>query len=529
MKNKFCFLCICASLSIFSARAQTNFSGSLQLQQNFFVLDSSVLSRPIPPQYYKQLSSTDAWLDTRFEQNGFTVGARFDLFNNSNLRNPYNAYSAQGLGFWYITKPINDFEITAGYFYEQFGSGIIFRAYEARAQALDYGIQGIRAKYKYKNTTFKAFTGKQKQLFATYLPIIKGANIENFFSIGKQKNINIAPCIGIVNRTLDQATMDIIVSEINADTLKNRFVPKYNAYAYTLYNTITYKNFSWYAELALKSPEAVLNTANNKFENQRGKVFYTNLSYSKQGFGLTVQYKRTNHFDFRIAPTQVLNNGLLGFIPPLSRFNTLPLTARYLPATQLVGEQGVQADVVLNVKQKHLINFNGSYINDLRGNALYRELYIDDKFKLNKNLKLTLGLQHLMYNIAVYQFKPQAANVRTITAFSELTYKISRTNSIRAELSHLSTKQDFGSWAQALLEFNIAPKYSFSVSDMYNYGNKLPEKRLHYYSIFGAANLGKTRVSAGYVRQVEGVNCTGGICRLEPAFNGIKVGLSSRF
>ncbi|NBW32857.1 MAG: hypothetical protein EBR22_02750 [Cytophagia bacterium] len=44
-------------------QAQTKggqFSGDLEWFQNVFFLDSSVLSDPIPPQYYQQLSSTDA-------------------------------------------------------------------------------------------------------------------------------------------------------------------------------------------------------------------------------------------------------------------------------------------------------------------------------------------------------------------------------------------------------------------------------------------------------------------------------------
>jgi hypothetical protein len=43
------------------------------------------------------------------------------------------------------------------------------------------------------------------------------------------------------------------------------------------------------------------------------------------------------------------------------------------------------------------------------------------------------------------------------------------------------------------------------------------------------ANFGRNRITLGYVRQVEGINCTGGVCRLEPAFNGVKATLTSSF
>jgi hypothetical protein len=65
--------------------------------------------------------------------------------------------------------------------------------------------------------------------------------------------------------------------------------------------------------------------------------------------------------------------------------------------------------------------------------------------------------------------------------------------------------------------------------DMWNYGNKDPEKRIHYYTVFGAVNLPKFRLTGGYVRQVQGVICTGGVCRVEPAFNGMRFGMSATF
>jgi hypothetical protein len=53
--------------------------------------------------------------------------------------------------------------------------------------------------------------------------------------------------------------------------------------------------------------------------------------------------------------------------------------------------------------------------------------------------------------------------------------------------------------------------------------------RLHYprFDIFYTLNA--SRFSLSYVKQVEGVVCTGGICRLEPAFSGVKFTMNSTF
>jgi hypothetical protein len=40
---------------------------------------------------------------------------------------------------------------------------------------------------------------------------------------------------------------------------------------------------------------------------------------------------------------------------------------------------------------------------------------------------------------------------------------------------------------------------------------------------------GNNLFALSYIKQVEGVICTGGICRLEPAFSGVRLSLNSSF
>ena len=98
----------------------------------------------------------------------------------------------------------------------------------------------------------------------------------------------------------------------------------------------------------------------------------------------------------------------------------------------------------------------------------------------------------------------------------------------------MHTKQDYGSWIFGLIEFNIAPKWSFALSDMYtldlnpNNVSGLTEPT-HYYNVFIAHSKGPHRFTAAYVKQVDGINCTGGVCRYEPAFSGVKFTVTSTF
>lgn len=110
MYKFFMALAVALSFCAFSrpASAQGTLSGDLELYQNFFFLDSNILSQPIPPQYYQQLSSTDAWLNLNYRMKDLTIGVRFDMFLNSGLRTPGAVQNNQGIGFWFARKKLKN-------------------------------------------------------------------------------------------------------------------------------------------------------------------------------------------------------------------------------------------------------------------------------------------------------------------------------------------------------------------------------------------------------------------------------------
>lgn len=125
--------------------------------------------------------------------------------------------------------------------------------------------------------------------------------------------------------------------------------------------------------------------------------------------------------------------------------------------------------------------------------------------------------------------KPNVPNVQTITPFFEYQKNINDTKSIRYEAQIMATQQDYGSWVFGLIEYSTAPNWIFTVSDMWNVQPKKTSKALHYPSVSAVYAVGSNRFSLAFVKQVEGVVCTGGICRLEPAFSGVKLGVQSSF
>ena len=247
------------------------------------------------------------------------------------------SYTAVGLGNFYIRKKIKDLTITGGYIYDQIGTGILYRAYEERTLGIDNALLGVRAEYDVKGMLrLKGFAGVQKLKFSIQNPILIGFNAEGNFA-SKDSKTHDVPGIGILDRSEDQATMNQIVSTIESYDTLGRFIPKYNCYSFCAYNTLTVGDWSWYIEGAYKTSEAIrdneLHEINDSLINSPGNVLYTSLNYAhiKDLQDNAVQFKRTYNYYMHISPlpTESTFDGSMGFIPPVSRENSLRLPSRY--------------------------------------------------------------------------------------------------------------------------------------------------------------------------------------------------------
>jgi hypothetical protein len=535
-----------------NAQNQGVFSGNFESNFNIFLRDS-LIGATNTPQYDTQLTGGEAWLNLNYSIKGLNLGIRFDMFNNSNLLNPTGSYTGQGIGRWFINKQINKFNVEVGYIYDQIGSGIIYRAWESRPLLIDNSLLGAKVEFSLSDDwKIKAFTGKQKFLFGVNPGIIKGTSVDGYLSLGSEESpVSMSPGFGIVNRTLSSESMDLIIDNVKTYLPEEQIKPVYNVYLFSLYNTMSYKNFTWYVEGAYKSEEAFFDSAEprteisgvttfGKFKKDSGSIVYSSLSFAKGTLGVTIEGKRTENFNFRSDPNLTLNRGLINYIPPMNRFNTYRMTARYAPATQDLSEQAFQVDVRYRLNKKLSFVANFSNITDLKDDKtlLYREILGEVVYKYKREWQLTGGLQLQKYNQRIYEVKPEVPLVSTVTPYLDFLYKFSRKKSIRIETQYMSTKEDFGSWFFALAEYGIAPHWIFEASVMYNISpsDKSPkdpdtgESLNIVYPTLGVVYINKAnRFQLRYVKQVEGIVCSGGICRLEPAFSGVKFSVSSNF
>jgi len=556
------FLLFSFLLTLGGLQAQNRITGNLQSNGNFFIADEKIGATGTP-QYDYQKFGAESWVNLNYSNWGFDLGLRFDMFNNSNLLNPQGSFSGEGIGRWFIKKKIDKFEASAGYLYDQIGAGIIFRAYEERALLIDNALVGLKVGYNFnENWRIKAFTGHTKRQFKTYDSTVRGAVLEGFIKPDSTKAFTLAPGIGVVARTFGDETVNDIVNTIATYAPQDSTGAQYNTYAATFFNTMTAGNVTWYLETAFKSKDVINDIfAPNarggvgKLVNRPGYTVYTSVSYAAHGLGITVEMKRTKDFAFRTVPFPQTPpiQGPLNFLPPMAKQNTYRLTARFSPQTQELGEQAIQIDLKYKINKKLAVGLNISDIQNLDGKELYREITPEFTLKQSKKWQLIGGVQLLHYNMPVYQGKAdakdesdpieflgggQADYVDGLTPYAEFLYKFSPRKSMRLEAQYLLTDDEFGSWVNAVAEFGWAPHWLCYVSDMYKIphhnaaeypASKTKYDGLHYPSVGLVYTQKANRFSIAYVKQVEGINCAGGICRFEPTFHGVRLNISSSF
>ena len=536
------------------------FSGNLLMTYQKYIRDDSIGANT--KVYKENTASADAWLFMQYRIKGYSFILRYDAFNNSPLLDPQDAYTNHGIGFWQINKSVDKLDITMGSFYDQFGTGILFRAYEQRQIGIDYAIQGMRLKYNINDKwAIKGFAGNQKgnikNRFGYANQVISGLNIEGNLDLGKDSKYG-ALQVGAsgVNRTLDRETMDRLVGTIHTYDLADRFYPKYNVYGGNAYFTYTKDNFSWTVEGNVKSKEAILED-DSKFRLKGGKVLYTSMSWGKGGWnlgkqkasvGLNIQARHVDHFSFRTAPTENLLNGLVSYLPSMTRQNTYRLLSRYNAPGQAMGEDGIQGEIEFKPRKGTQIFFNGSYVQTLASNGklnkatgvmeaekLFSENYIEVVQKIGKHDKLKLGVQRIVYNQTRYESEPEYVPVKTFTPFGEWLHTMNQGKSLRVEWQYLNTKNDQGSFANLMIEMFVNKNLSIAVADMVNvvphrYERMIiADKVLHYPTFFIGYTEKNTVFTLAFLKQQQGVNCSGGICREEPAFSGVRFTVSSNF
>lgn len=521
----------------------SHISGNFQSDFQYYYADSLIGAPEVPEKFLM-----NGFMNLQYTNGNFSAGVRYESYQNV-MQGYDKRLKGNGITYRYAEYRHKDFEITAGNFYEQFGSGILLRTYEERTLGIDNSLDGFRIKVKpFNGVLIKAVIGTQRLFFDQGPGIVRGVDgeisLNDFFKNWNAKKVRY--------------------------TLGGSFVSKYQEDKDNLY--ILPENVgAWSARASLSTGKLFLNTeyaykindpsSDNGMIYKPGQAFVLTGTYSVKGFGLLLAAKRIDNMSFRSDRAGKLTELMINYLPVLNRQHAYALPSYYPYSTQPNGEMGYQAQ--LNYKLKKNTLLGGKYGTDLAinysrsvsikktapsdtsligvagtlgyssnffelGDVLnFEDVNIEFTHKFSKKVKMNFMHSYISYNAFVME--QHGGMVYAHASVLDVTYKFTDKKSLRIESQHLLTKQDDGNWALLLLEFSVAPSWYFAVMDNYNYGNSIKENQLHYYLVSTGYTKGSSRFAVSFGKQREGITCVGGVCRNVPASYGFLFTVTSSF
>ena len=528
-------------------------SGNIQTIGQYYQEDT-IINAALPEHLY----GFNGFANINYQKGDFKAGLRYESYLNT-LEGYPSTFSGTGIGYRYISWNSDNVGVTVGNFYDQFGSGMIFRAYEERQLGIDNSLDGIRIKYEpFKGFNLKGGIGKQRHRFEDGL--INGNGIVR--AIDGELNIN--ELFDSTNYWKLKATLGgSFVSKFNTDNNTTLFNMPKNVGSSSVRLNLRYKKLRFSGEYVYKINDPYPDNQNDNFNYiyKNGEGILLNLGYSRKGFAVDFSAKHMDNMLWRstnvnVGPTDLL----IGYLPALTKQHTYNLAATLYPyATNFYGEIAYQADLIYKIPKKSALggkygtsialNFATAYvpernfINDMEttrnsyttslftrsDSILIQDFNIEIKRKINTKLKMSFNYFNFIFNDNAVKVANYYKMIYAQIAVLDLTYKINRHHSLRFETQALWTNEDKGDWLFGQIEYTFSPHWYIAVLDQYNSGNLDVDKRVHYGLISTGYINGSHRFSFQYGKQRAGVFCVGGVCRAVPASNGLTFTFTSSF
>ncbi len=520
-------------------------------EQDGVTLSGSIQSDMLLPENDKDIGAvkdgdfnTNTYADLLMQSKYVDAGVRLEYLEHP-LPGFENDFKGWGVPHFWVKGRLGKAELTAGTFYEQFGSGFILRTYEERALGIDNSLLGGRLVVKpARGVTLKALSGKQRRYWSWNGGLVSGLdgeiNLEEWIPSMQEHDTRLSLGGSWVNKYEED-------EDIFADPTHRYNLPRY-VNSWDVRASLNKGPWGVLAEYAHKSQDP---SFDNQFSYADGHVAMLSTSYSKRGFSLLLQAKRSENMSSRSKRNINGTSAYINHLPAFTLDHTYALAALYPYATQLAkGEWAYQAEMGYNFKRKTAlggkygmnVKLNYSYVRSVNSAWLkwgdqtyYQDLNVQLTRRLTRDFKLNVMYMNQRYNKTVVEGEGGIVHSNIFVADGMV--QMAPKARLRCELQYLQTKEDQGDWVYGLLELSLAPHWMFTLSDMWNSGDTAEEAldfyggnhHYHYYQGLVTYNVKSHRIQLGYGRTRAGYNCAGGVCRYVPATKGFTLSYNYNF
>lgn len=440
------------------------------------------------------------WLDVSYYIAGFRTGLLLDSQQPSEEHTRDNSITHRFFEF-----SSGGSAIRVGHFYGLFGRGLLFSAYEDRLVRVDTALDGIIASVRKGRLRARVFSGTPSARELDIRGLDTECDLGRGLILGGSGLTYLAPApIGIVNREWVASAR-------------------------------IHKRFSWgecYLEQGWKKGYDFQDVLDDQY--QAGKAFYGSLNVFAGPFSLALEAKDYDRFAvLRRADGKVnLNNP-----PSLTREHQYTLLSRNTHNMDPDDEVGGQAELTWTGPSGWRAEASANRTEDQEGNLLFEEAY-------GHLQKEALGRYRIR---GACGYQDVTLEHKGINRFiiGEFVWNLDETRSVTIQVEHQHTElgprdrtDDLGGILYPgvfdtqlyILEFAVAPHWTFA--SLFETNNKvLPEQQTEpgeKEGPFPAATVSYTTSSSGIYsvwigKRQAGQVCTGGVCKREPAFEGVEL------
>ncbi len=517
-----------------------NISGGLLSTVQFYQ-DDSLTHFQAPEGKWRSMH----FFDVKYNGEFWEAGVQFESYLPSALIGYNPELKGHHFTNYYIRFQKNNWDVTAGYIYDQFGSGMLFRTWEDRLLGINNALAGARVKYTFsKGPSFTFISGNPRVGIRLSESNITGIysqfNLKDFF-----ENLPGIHFHGGVISRIQKPENDKVPESVEL---------------YSVGLSTSLKNFNIGFEYTYKSSDALY--ANGVLLDRvlfDGDAYLVKAGYFRRGFGTNLTLRRAENIQLyaqRDLEGNLYNIGLVNYVPALTKLHDYSLANIYVYTSQTgislnenkVGEIGFQWDTYFKLKRKTwyggkygtrvAINWSrwhglkaqfnpvlGNYTRPFAepGELYFQDVNIEVKRKINKKIKSAFTLIKQDYN--QLRIEGHGSMVHDLIAIADGSYRLPHFSSLRLEVQHLWTRQDKKNWLAAGFEYNHHGRWGIFLTDMYNYG----DTKIHYYNVGFAYTDKGNRLGISYARQRGGLICVGGVCRYVPPNKGLQMNLSVKF
>lgn len=513
----------CAALLATPASAQESSTLSIHAlnQLEYSVNSDSDRETNVPKEILEE------WLDLDVRYDRVLLGFRYEAFQ-PHEKARFNEQTAdsvrEGIVQRYAAFDLGGGDagtggIRVGNFYEIFGKGMLFRAYEDRSIRIDGNMEGVQLWGSRGRLAAKAISGRMREVETDErTDVLHGVDLEGSvasgLTLGGSYLIRSAPDPRVSATPLEPRHVEALggrasyshsIFDVYAEAgrLNRHFLSAVDAFSGRGYDDI--RGAGYYASLSLYPPM------------DRGPMSALPIS----GAALTAQFKNYDRFRFQPeAKGQTDYNNP----PAATRENAYTLLSRHPHFLDANNEQGFAVEANVNLTPDSKLTLHRAQTDRQGGETYYHEWYAEWRSHVGESYDVALIYDVVENNETVTRDK---------TPIVEVDYAPGGGWSLRGEYQYQDSEiaavgdvpSSSASTHLALLEYNISS--SLTVSAVGEHASEL-DKNFAYGQVdyhlsqqnFVSVTVGNRR--AGYV-------CVGGICRFEPAFEGIEARLVTTF